>query len=111
MALSKTIEDKELKTEYVKLFLGQRLSLDWLFLEVIKKIYAQLVDATYCVTISAASSRDKDISSVKGSKTEIATLVGKSVAAKALKAGLKPSLLTEVVIYYHGRVKIISGRR
>jgi large subunit ribosomal protein L18 len=50
-----------------------------------KEIYAQIVDDVTGNTISAASSRDKDISSAKGTKSEIATLVGKSVAEKALR--------------------------
>ena len=37
-----------------------------------KEIYAQVVDDVTGKTIAAASSRDKDISSAKGIKTEIA---------------------------------------
>ena len=53
-----------------------------------KEIYAQVVDDVTGKTLAAASSRDKDISSAKGNKSEAATLVGKSVAEKAIKAGI-----------------------
>ena len=53
-----------------------------------KEIYAQLIDDVRGVTITAASSRDKDIDASKANKTEAAKLVGKSIAEKAIKAGL-----------------------
>ena len=51
-----------------------------------KEIYAQLIDDNAGSTIAAASSRDKGIDA-KGTKTEIATAVGKAIAEKAIKAG------------------------
>jgi len=59
-------------------------------------------------TISAASSRDKDISSAKGNKTEAAALVGKSVAEKALKAGVQTISFDRGGYQYHGRVKSLA---
>jgi len=73
-----------------------------------KEIYAQIVDDVTGKTISAASSRDKDISSAKGTKTEIATLVGKSVAEKALKAGVETIAFDRGGYLYHGRVKSLA---
>ena len=54
-----------------------------------KEIYAQLIDDTNGVTLAAASSRDKALSKAKGTKTEIANLVGKAIAEKAVKAGIE----------------------
>ncbi len=73
-----------------------------------KEIYAQIVDDVTGKTISAASSRDKDISSAKGTKMEIAALVGKSVAEKALKAGVETISFDRGGYLYHGRVKSLA---
>jgi len=73
-----------------------------------KEIYAQVIDDVSGKTISAASSRDKDISSVKGTKTEIAGLVGKAVAEKALKAGVDSISFDRGGYQYHGRVKSLA---
>ena len=73
-----------------------------------KEIYAQLVNDVTGVTIVAASSRDKDLSSAKGTKTELASLVGKSLAEKALKAGVSNVTFDRGGYLYHGRVKSLA---
>ena len=73
-----------------------------------KEIYAQVVNDVTGKTIVAASSRDKDIASSKGNKTEIAALVGKSVAEKALKAGVDTISFDRGGYLYHGRVKSLA---
>ena len=73
-----------------------------------KEIYAQLVDDVSGETITAASSRDKEISSTKGSKVDIAALVGKSVAEKAIKAGVESITFDRGGYLYHGRVKSLA---
>jgi large subunit ribosomal protein L18 len=73
-----------------------------------KEIYAQIVDDVTGKTIAAASSRDKDISKEKGTKTEIAKLVGKSVADKAIKAGVETISFDRGGYLYHGRVKSLA---
>jgi len=73
-----------------------------------KEIYAQIVDDVSGKTISAASSRDKDISSAKGNKSEVAALVGKSVAEKALKAGVNSISFDRGGYLYHGIVKSLA---
>ena len=73
-----------------------------------KEIYAQVVNDVTGVTIAAASSRDKDIASSKGNKTEIAALVGKSVAEKAMKAGVETISFDRGGYLYHGRVKSLA---
>lgn len=73
-----------------------------------KEIYAQIVDDVTGKTISAASSRDKDISSAKGTKSEIAALVGKAIAEKALKAGVATISFDRGGYLYHGRVKSLA---
>jgi large subunit ribosomal protein L18 len=73
-----------------------------------KEIYAQIINDVTGNTIIAASSKDKDISSAKGTKTEIAALVGKSLAEKALKAGVEIIAFDRGGYQYHGRVKSLA---
>ena len=72
-----------------------------------KEIYAQLIDDNKGVTLAAASSRDKDVDS-KGSKSEIATNVGKAIAEKALKLGVEAVAFDRGGNLYHGRVKSLA---
>ena len=73
-----------------------------------KEIYAQIIDDRSGKTIGAASSRDKEIASSKGNKTEIAKLVGKSIAEKATKAGIEAVSFDRGGYLYHGRVKQLA---
>lgn len=73
-----------------------------------KEIYAQIINDVTGNTIIAASSRDKDIAKTKGTKTEIAALVGKSLAEKALKAGVESIAFDRGGYQYHGRVKSLA---
>ena len=73
-----------------------------------KEIYAQVIDDVTGKTVVAASSRDKDISSQSGTKSEIATLVGKAVADKAIKAGVATISFDRGGYLYHGRVKSLA---
>ncbi len=73
-----------------------------------KEIYAQLIDDVSGKTIVAASSRDKDIALTKGNKSETANLVGKSIADKALKAGIEIIAFDRGGYLYHGRVKSLA---
>ena len=72
-----------------------------------KEIYAQLVDDNAGTTIAAVSSRDKDIEAA-GAKTEVAKLVGKSIAEKAMKAGVETVAFDRNGFLYHGRVKALA---
>ena len=71
-----------------------------------KEIYAQLIDDVNGKTITAASSRDKDITS--SNKTEAAKLVGKAIAEKAVKAGVESIAFDRGGYLYHGRVKSLA---
>jgi large subunit ribosomal protein L18 len=73
-----------------------------------KEIYAQIVDDVTGKTISAASTRDKDINSAKITKIEAAALVGKALAEKAIKAGVETIAFDRGGYLYHGRVKSLA---
>lgn len=73
-----------------------------------KEIYAQVVDDKSGKTLAAASSREKEISGQKGTKTEIATIVGKRIAEKAKAAGIETVVFDRNRFIYHGRVKALA---
>ena len=73
-----------------------------------KEIYAQLIDDNTGTTLAAASSRDKELSKAKGTKSEIANQVGKIIAEKAVKAGIEKISFDRGGNLYHGRVKSLA---
>lgn len=73
-----------------------------------KEIYAQLVNDQDGSTIMTVSSRDKAIASKKGNKVDIAALVGKSVATKAIEKGISTVTFDRNGYLYHGRVKSLA---
>ena len=108
MALSKTERRSRIKNRIRKVVSGTEARPRLSVFRSNKEIYAQIVDDVTGKTISASSSRDKDVSSAKGTKTEIAALVGKSVAEKALKAGVSTISFDRGGYLYHGRVKSLA---
>ena len=73
-----------------------------------KEIYAQIINDGSGSTIVAASSRDKELSKTKGSRTEISAMVGKSIGEKAIKAGISEVSFDRSGYLYHGRVKSLA---
>ena len=73
-------------------------------------IYAQVIDDKQGKTLVAASSLDKDLKSVlkKGSDVTAAAAVGKLVAERALRAGVKTVVFDRGAYVYHGRVKELA---
>lgn len=108
MALTKTQRRQRIKNRIRKIVSGTETQPRLSVFRSNKEIYAQIVDDVTGKTISAASSRDKDISSVKGTKVEIAALVGKSIGEKAVKAGVEKIAFDRGGYLYHGRVKSLA---
>ena len=73
-----------------------------------KEIYVQIVNDEDGKTILSASSRDKGIAGKKGTKIEIAQLVGKAIAEKAQKEGISEVIFDRNGYLYHGRVKSLA---
>jgi large subunit ribosomal protein L18 len=73
-----------------------------------KEIYAQIIDDVNGKTITAASSRDKDIETSGLNKAEAAKIVGKVIAEKAVKAGVETISFDRGGYLYHGRVKSLA---
>ena len=75
-----------------------------------KNIYAQVIDDGAGRTLAAASTLDKDLrgSLKKGSDADAAAAVGKLVAERAVKAGVKTVIFDRGAYLYHGRVKALA---
>ena len=73
-------------------------------------IYAQIIDDVAGVTVTSASTVDKRLQAeLSGrSKKEQATLVGKTVAERALDAGIEQVVFDRGGYLYHGRVKALA---
>ena len=75
-----------------------------------KQIYVQLIDDVNRVTLASASSLDKAIAAQCKGKTnvEIAALVGKAAAERALAKGINQVSFDRGGYLYHGRVKSLA---
>ena len=75
-----------------------------------KHIYAQVIDDEKHVTLASASSNDKDLRAElgHGGNIEAAKAVGKAVAEKALKAGIKSIVFDRGGFLYHGRIAALA---
>lgn len=73
-----------------------------------KAIYAQVIDDIKGVTLASASSLDKDAALKNGGNIDAAKKVGKLVAERAKKAGVKKVQFDRGSFLYHGRVKALA---
>ena len=75
-----------------------------------RHIYGQIIDDAKGVTITAASSLESNIKKqFKNCGTkEVATLVGKLIAEKAVKQGIKNVVFDRGGYIYHGRIKNLA---
>jgi len=107
MGLSKTERRQRIKNRIRKIVGGTETRPRLAVFRSNKEIYAQIINDVDGKTIAAASSRDKDIKA-EGTKTEVAALVGKSIAEKAVKAGIETISFDRGGYLYHGRVKSLA---
>lgn len=75
-----------------------------------KQIYAQVIDDERGVTVASASTLEKDLRSTlkTGATVEAAQQIGKLVAERAVKAGIKNVVFDRGGYLYHGRVKALA---
>lgn len=73
-------------------------------------IFAQLMDDTQQKTLMSASSLDKSLKGKlkSGANIEAAKAVGKLLAEKAVKKGIKEVVFDRSGYLYHGRVKALA---
>ncbi len=75
-----------------------------------KHVYCQIIDDAAKKTLVAASTRDKDVRAAlktTGNK-EAATAIGKSIAEKAMAAGIQAVCFDRGPYKYHGRVAALA---
>jgi large subunit ribosomal protein L18 len=73
-----------------------------------KHIYAQLIDDNKGETLVAASSMEKDLRGNTGANIEAAKAVGKLIAERAVKKGIKNVVFDRGGYIYHGRIKALA---
>jgi len=75
-----------------------------------KNIYAQIIDDAKGVTIASASTLEKDFVAAKktGADKAAAEAIGKSIAERAIKAGIKDVVFDRGGYIYHGRIKALA---
>ncbi|NQY09227.1 MAG: 50S ribosomal protein L18 [Flavobacteriales bacterium] len=72
-----------------------------------KNIYSQLIDDVNGVTLASASTKTTK-GAEKGTASEKAVAVGKSIAEKAIKAGISAVRFDRGGYLYHGRIKSLA---
>ena len=75
-----------------------------------KQIYVQFIDDLAGVTLATASSLDKDVvaEAAGKNKCEVAALVGKLAATRAIEKGISTVAFDRNGYLYHGRVKMLA---
>ncbi len=107
MALSKLERRQRIKHRIRKVVNGTEARPRLSVFRSNKEIYAQLIDDRAGKTLAAVSSRDKEIEAT-GSKSDVAKLVGKTIAEKAAKVGVETVSFDRNGFLYHGRVKALA---
>ena len=75
-----------------------------------KQIYVQFIDDLTGATLATASSLDKEVvaEAAGKNKCEIAALVGKLAAQRAIEKGIQTVAFDRNGYLYHGRVKMLA---
>lgn len=73
----------------------------------VNHIYAQVIDDDNGKTLAAASTVQKDLGVKSGGNIEAAQIVGRTVAERALSAGVSQVVFDRGGYVYHGRVKAL----
>lgn len=76
----------------------------------LNNIYAQVIDDEAGHTLASASTVDKELEAEleDKSKMEQAVIVGKTVAERAMSAGIKHVVFDRGGYLYHGRIKALA---
>ncbi len=73
-----------------------------------RHIYAQVIDDLAGKTLASASTLDKDLKGKAGATRDGAAAVGKTLAERAVKAGVKSVVFDRGGFLFHGRVKALA---
>lgn len=105
MGTSKTQRRTKIKKRIRSLISGDKNTPRLTVFRSNKQIYAQLIDDVSGTTLASAGSLKEKSSS---NKTEQAKNIGKQIADKAIKAGIKKVRFDRNGYLYHGRVKSLA---
>ena len=72
----------------------------------LKNIYAQIIDDNKKITLVSASSKEKNIE--KMPKSKVSEVVGKLIAERSVKKGVKEVYFDRGKYKYHGRIKLLA---
>jgi large subunit ribosomal protein L18 len=74
-----------------------------------KQIYVQAIDDFNGATLASSSSVDKELKgSLSGTKSEVARVVGESIAKRLTERGVKKAVFDRGWYHYHGRIKALA---
>ena len=73
----------------------------------VKHIYAQVIDDTSGKTLATASTTEKALAGKTGGNVEAAKTIGKTIAERAVAAGISSVVFDRGGYVYHGRVKAL----
>ena len=73
-----------------------------------KNIYAQVIDDRLGKTVASVSSLEKSLGVVGKNNIEVATKIGKEIALRALKKGIKEVVFDRGGLLYHGKIKALA---
>ena len=71
-------------------------------------IYAQIINDEQGVTLASASSLEKSIRTENKTKKELAERIGKEIAKRSIKNGIKEVAFDKGKYKYHGIIKILA---
>ena len=71
-------------------------------------LYAQIINDEIGTTIASASSMEKNFSSEKITKKEIAEKIGTEIAKRSIENGIKDVAFDKGKYKYHGIIKILA---
>src|ERR1043165_6602814 len=74
----------------------------------INHIYAQVIDDERGQTLVSASTTEKDLRGASGGNVEAAQRIGRTIAERALAAGINSVVFDRGGYLYHGRVKALT---
>ncbi len=110
MALTKTERRQRIRYRIRKIVEGTAQRPRMSVFRSNKSIYVQFIDDVAGITLAAASSREKSVAEAAKGKpaTEVAQMVGKLAAQRAIEKGISTVSFDRGGYLYHGRVKSLA---
>ena len=110
MSLNKIERRERIKMRIRKIVSGTQAQPRMTVYRSNKQIYVQFIDDLAGTTLAAASSLDKECAEAAAGKNkcEVAALVGKLAAQRAVEKGISTVAFDRNGYLYHGRVKVLA---